>query len=81
MLSNATLYVPVGTKWKYQSTGGWKDFRFIVEGVPSDIESVETGHADELGRYLLDGTKVEGPQKSLNIIKYNDGSTKKVMVK
>jgi hypothetical protein len=80
--ANGTLYVPVGTKNRYQSDEhGWGRFNIIVEGVPSGIESVEEGHAEELGRYLLDGTKVEEPQKGLNIIRYSDGSTKKVMVK
>jgi hypothetical protein len=30
--NNATLYVPVGTKNKYMSTDGWKDFLYIEEG-------------------------------------------------
>ena len=30
--NNATLYVPVGTKDKYMTTIGWKDFYFIEEG-------------------------------------------------
>ena len=32
VFNNVTLYVPVGTIDKYQSTEGWKDFLFIEEG-------------------------------------------------
>lgn len=36
--NNATLYVPVGTIDEYRNKDGWKNFVFIEEGVPSDIE-------------------------------------------
>ena len=35
VFNNVTLYVPVGTKEKYKSTEGWKDFLFIEEGTGS----------------------------------------------
>ena len=35
VFNNVTLYVPVGTKDKYKSTEGWKDFLFIEEGTGS----------------------------------------------
>lgn len=35
--SNATLYVPVGTKEKYEATEGWKEFMNIVEMTPYDV--------------------------------------------
>lgn len=33
--NNATLYVPVGTKAKYEATDGWKEFKNIVEMEPA----------------------------------------------
>ncbi len=78
--NTTVLYVPVGSYEKYKKTLPWKLYN-IIEGVPNSIEIVEEGHAEELGRYLLDGTRVEEPQNGLNIIRYSDGSTKKVMVK
>jgi len=37
---DATLYVPVGTKSKYEATEGWKDFKNIVEIDPSGIATM-----------------------------------------
>ena len=36
---NATLYVPVGTKEKYEATDGWKDFLYIEE-LTNDISQI-----------------------------------------
>ena len=36
-----TLYVPVGSKSKYQNTTGWKNFKNIVEGEPIDNSTTE----------------------------------------
>ena len=32
--NKATLYVPNGTKSKYEATSGWKNFKIIVELIP-----------------------------------------------
>ena len=37
-MTTGTLYVPEGTINTYKWTGGWKDFRNIVEGIPAGIE-------------------------------------------
>ena len=44
VFNNATLYVPVGTKEKYKSTSGWKDFLFIEEGTGSGGGETPTPH-------------------------------------
>ena len=79
---NADLFVPVGTIDKYKTTEGWKDFIWITEGIPSGIEGVKTDDdKTEVSRYTLDGKKLSEPQKGINIIKMNDGTTRKEIVK
>ena len=46
-----------------------------IDGITEDTEKVETA------RYTIDGKRINAPQKGLNIIKYSDGSAKKVMIK
>lgn len=37
---NASLYVPNGSKSKYQTTNGWKDFKYIEEDTNSGEEPI-----------------------------------------
>ena len=79
---NATLYVPKGTKSKYKSTEGWKNFIWIEEGLPTGIETAKTdGEVIEKSRYTVDGSRLSSPRRGINIIKMSDGTTKKVLVK
>lgn len=46
------------------------------------ISSVEDGaEVREVARYSVDGKLIQGAQKGLNIVRYSDGSVKKVVVK
>lgn len=79
---SGVLYVPVGTKSQYQSKIGWREFKTIVEGTPSAINSLSLDEeATESTRYTIDGKKISKPQKGLNIIRYKDGSARKEIVK
>ena len=75
-----TVYVPKGTYDDYWlSEFGY--FENIVEFDPTGINNVITSNdAKELSRYSLNGQRLSAPTKGLNIVKYSDGSVKKVAV-
>ena len=75
-----TVYVPKGTYDDYWlSEFGY--FENIVEFNPTGINNVITSNdAKELSRYSLNGQRLSAPTKGLNIVKYSDGSVKKVVV-
>lgn len=75
-----TVYVPKGTYDDYWlSEFGY--FENIVEFDPTDINNVITSNdAKELSRYSLNGQRLSAPTKGLNIVKYSDGSVKKVAI-
>ena len=79
-LGNCTLYVPQGTEQDYFLADGWGDFGNIVEYDPTGIDKVTTStDAKELSRYSVNGQRLSAPAKGLNIVKYSDGSVKKVV--
>ena len=75
-----TVYVPKGTYDDYWlSEFGY--FENIVEFDPTGINNVITSNdAKERSRYSLNGQRLSAPAKGLNIVKYSDGSVKKVAV-
>ena len=74
---NAILYVPKGTKAKYEAAKGWKDcFARIVEGDPTAIESIQAGAKADNAVYSLSGQRLDAPRKGINII-----NGKKVVIK
>ena len=80
-ISKCTLYVPQGTEQDYWLSPGWGDFGKIVEYDPTGIDRVTTStDAKELSRYSVNGQRLSVPAKGLNIVKYSDGSVKKVVV-
>ena len=80
-ISKCTLYVPQGTEQDYWLSPGWGDFGKIVEFDATGIDKVTTSNdAKELSRYSVNGQRLSAPSKGLNIVKYSDGSVKKVAV-
>lgn len=76
-----TLYVPKGTKSAYQNSE-WRYCKEIIEMETSGIDSVILNpNAKEVSRFSADGQRLAVPVKGLNIVKYSDGSARKVVVK
>ena len=77
---NCTVYVPKGTYDDYfVSEFGY--FDKIVEFDATGIDKVTTSSdAKEVSRYSANGQRLSAPAKGLNIVKYSDGSVKKVVV-
>lgn len=80
--STCTLHVPKGTREAYAAAYYWRNFATIVEmDHQTGINAIETTEPVEAKSFAIDGTLIEGKKKGVNIIKYNNGKTKKVLVK
>jgi hypothetical protein len=77
---NCTLSVPKGVTAAYQQAEQWKEF-FFVNDDASGIRTTMTDSSVPFVLYDLNGYKKEELQRGINIIKYSDGTVKKVMQK
>ena len=64
--TEATLFVPYGSKELYRSTEGWKLFTNIVEMEDTGIHSVTNPEADNM-MYDLRGNRIIAPRKGIII--------------
>ena len=78
---NCTVYVPKGTGDAYFRSAEFGYFYNIVEFDATGIDKVATStNIKEVSRYSANGQRLSAPAKGLNIVKYSDGSVKKVVV-
>lgn len=78
--SQCTLYVPEGSMYNYQCWEEWNAFNHIVEFSPTGIDGVHSAaERREVERYDTSGRRLASPTKGLNIVRFNDGTTRKVM--
>ena len=79
-LQFVTLHVPTSLVDKYKRTAPWNSFMSIIPLTNTGINKVEDGQT--VDRIItLDGKTPNSPQKGINIIRMNDGTTKKVIKK
>lgn len=73
------LYVPKGTKSKYETADIWSNFE-IEEFNTTDISSNKSQNNDikETARYNINGQKIQSKQRGINIIKMSDGHISKM---
>lgn len=73
------VYVPKGTSDDYcEKLRKWEN---VVEFDATAIDKVNiSADVKEVSRYSVNGQRLSSPTKGLNIVKYSDGSVKKVAV-
>ena len=77
-----TLYVPMGTRDDYWLSSFGDYFENIVEFDVTGIDKTTTStDVEEVARYSVNGQRLSAPTKGLNIVKYSNGSVKKVAIR
>ena len=77
-----TVYVvSENTKTAYQAQEPWKSYAIVV--MPTGIEELETDKTAPtiVGYYDLNGKPINGKQRGAAILRYSDGTTRKVLMK
>ena len=72
----------MGTRDDYRLSEFGDYFENIVEFESTGIDKTTTStDVEEVVRYSVNGQRLSAPTKGLNIVKYSDGSVKKVAVR
>ena len=77
-----TVYVvDEDAKTAYQAKYPWSKYKIVV--MPTGIEEVETDKTAPtiVGYYDLNGKLINGKQRGTVIVRYSDGTARKVLVK
>lgn len=78
----STLYVPAGSLEAYSQASNWKNFWNIKEFQPNSIDLITNSDIHtNIAKFDLNGNQVDDQYKGVVIVRYSDGSTKKVLQK
>ena len=80
--SKETVYVvDEYAKAAYQLQAPWNAYEIVV--MPTSIEEVETDKTAPtiVGCYDLNGKRINGKQRGAVIVRYSDGTTRKMLLK
>lgn len=77
-----TLYVPSGCKDAYLAAAPWNEFGNIYEFDPAGVDGVMMEDGMEVKEvYSSDGTRLDGMQPGMNIVRAKNGRIHKVIVR
>lgn len=74
------LYVPEEAIEAYKNASVWKEF-YNIEDLLAGVDTVLEDESHETGRYDINGKLVEDNYTGITIIRYSNGSYRKVNVK
>ena len=81
---NTMVKVPNSSLEKYKQADGWKNF-WNLEGIEAGDSAVDGVMTDdnktEIGRYDINGKAVDADYKGIVIVRYSDGTVKKILNK
>lgn len=85
-IEKATLHVPASSIDDYTNTAPWSGFGYIVpltddDPVPTGIKATNSNVTAAGQYYTMDGKRSATPRRGVNIIRMNNGTTRKVVVK
>lgn len=76
----STLYVPIGSKHLYEWAMPWRNFLNIQEWDFAGVESTMEQNEEQIeGIYSVEGIPISSDDTGIQIIKYSDGSVKKII--
>ncbi len=82
LYATATLYVPQGSLESYRTAYVWSNFLNLEEFATTGIAGpTADSTARPVGAYDPSGRRIGTPRRGLNLIRMNDGRTRKVYVK
>ena len=76
--ADCILYVPQGSVQAYRDDERWNAFSEIREIDKTEVEPVAHEAAVPVEYYNLSGNKLPAPQRGINLIRYSDGTVRKV---
>lgn len=78
-MDKCVLIVPDGSVDAYRNAEGWNKFKNIRSDVSTNVKAI-VNHIPEATYYDLSGHVIPAPQTGINIIRYSNGQTRKVLI-